>query len=167
MIPGKAVVGVEQDDSGVKVSCADGSVYEGDIVVGCDGVHSAIRRLAIEGQRVEKTSKEMKIAAMPLQCEYRCMFGSGPRPDGNPECPMVETHSQGLCFQILSSEERVYWLVYDERQKSVEHENAEATPLHHDRNRTPKPPSCPHAFWTCTPPRLAQPPAHIPHTHRD
>jgi len=41
---GKACVAIEQDASGVTVRFADGSAERGDAVVGCDGIHSAVRR---------------------------------------------------------------------------------------------------------------------------
>jgi len=118
VIPGKAVILVEQDDTGVKVSCQDGSVYEGDIVLGCDGVHSTIRRLAIEPQIGSGSSTTSSRATTPFKCKYRCMFGHSPRPEGLSSGEMLETHVQGRCFQIMSTEDRTYWLIYDEKDKS-------------------------------------------------
>lgn len=37
------VSSIEQDDDGVRVRTTDGHVYEGDLVVGADGVHSRTR----------------------------------------------------------------------------------------------------------------------------
>lgn len=39
----KRVTGVELTTNGVRALTQDGSVYEGDIVVGADGIHSAVR----------------------------------------------------------------------------------------------------------------------------
>jgi 2-polyprenyl-6-methoxyphenol hydroxylase-like FAD-dependent oxidoreductase len=41
----KEVIKIEQGDNGVKVATSDGSEYEGDIVVGADGVWSKVRQL--------------------------------------------------------------------------------------------------------------------------
>lgn len=40
----KKTVNVENLPDGVRVHCADGSVYEGDLVVGADGVRSTVRQ---------------------------------------------------------------------------------------------------------------------------
>lgn len=40
---GKDVIRVDQQDSHVLVHTADGCTYEGDLVVGADGVHSRVR----------------------------------------------------------------------------------------------------------------------------
>jgi 2-polyprenyl-6-methoxyphenol hydroxylase-like FAD-dependent oxidoreductase len=39
----RCVIGVEQDENGVKVQVNDGTYVTGDIVIGADGVHSFIR----------------------------------------------------------------------------------------------------------------------------
>lgn len=44
VIPEKRVSSIELIDGGVLVHTKDGSVYEGDIVVGADGIHSTVRQ---------------------------------------------------------------------------------------------------------------------------
>ncbi|KAF9189429.1 hypothetical protein BGZ51_009605 [Haplosporangium sp. Z 767] len=41
---GKRVLSMQQDDDGVKIRCSDGTMYEGDILVGADGAYSAVRQ---------------------------------------------------------------------------------------------------------------------------
>jgi FAD dependent monooxygenase len=40
----KKVIAVELGEGGVRVRCEDGSVFEGSIVVGADGIHSRVRK---------------------------------------------------------------------------------------------------------------------------
>ncbi|KAJ5521811.1 hypothetical protein N7527_005926 [Penicillium freii] len=44
----KKVDSIESDETGVRVTCADGSTYDGSIVIGADGVHSKTRRIIRE-----------------------------------------------------------------------------------------------------------------------
>ena len=46
VVRGAEVVGLTQDDDGVTVECADGDTVAPNYVVGCDGAHSTVRRLA-------------------------------------------------------------------------------------------------------------------------
>jgi 2-polyprenyl-6-methoxyphenol hydroxylase-like FAD-dependent oxidoreductase len=39
----KTIISIDEDNSGVKVTTKDGSVYEGDVVIGADGVWSTVR----------------------------------------------------------------------------------------------------------------------------
>ncbi|KAF9994714.1 hypothetical protein BGZ79_000497 [Entomortierella chlamydospora] len=41
----KRVLSVGQSDKGVLLRCADGSIYEGDILIGADGAYSAVRQI--------------------------------------------------------------------------------------------------------------------------
>ena len=41
---GKSCVAVDSSDSGAQVTFEDGSVYEADVVIGCDGAHSVVRK---------------------------------------------------------------------------------------------------------------------------
>lgn len=50
VLTGKRIVAVDQGPSHVHVVCADGSSYDGDVVVGADCVRSVVRRLAVTGQ---------------------------------------------------------------------------------------------------------------------
>lgn len=57
MLPGKKVAAMETTDAGVVVRCADGTSYEGTIVIGADGAHSRVR-----GQMRELALKHPELA---------------------------------------------------------------------------------------------------------
>ena len=44
---GRRCTGLEQDDDGARVSFADGSVAEGDVVIAADGIHSELRHYVV------------------------------------------------------------------------------------------------------------------------
>ncbi|KAH6854733.1 hypothetical protein B0I37DRAFT_320993 [Chaetomium sp. MPI-CAGE-AT-0009] len=111
VLPNKKVTAVTQDDSSVTVTCADGSVYEGDVLVGCDGVHSAVRRLAFQ-----PTAGKPEV---PPRAEYRGLFGSSPLPDGIKPCNITETHDSGIVFMILCTEKTAFWLVTNLKDKDA------------------------------------------------
>ncbi|KAK4098755.1 FAD/NAD(P)-binding domain-containing protein [Parathielavia hyrcaniae] len=111
VLPNKKVTGVEQDESSVTVTCSDGSVFKGDVLVGCDGVHSAVQRYALEQPRGESKP--------PPRAEYRGLFGSSPLPDGIAPCGITETHDRGIVFMILCSQDTAFWFVTHLKDKNA------------------------------------------------
>lgn len=97
LLANKAVVSIEENESGVKVTTSDGSVYDGDIVIGADGVWSRVREhMWSQMEKAEKPPAELQedrsgeflhcrslhypslIAnhlPSALFCEYSCLFG--------------------------------------------------------------------------------------------
>jgi len=77
----KAVL-FREDDSGVEVTCADGTVYKGDILVGADGIHSPVREFMYS--ELEKTDQKHLVAKSRkgLRADYTCVFGYGPKVPG-------------------------------------------------------------------------------------
>ncbi|KAF4635287.1 hypothetical protein G7Y89_g2803 [Cudoniella acicularis] len=67
---------LQRHNSGATVYSKDGSSYRGDIVVGADGIHSAVRSLMqgyIETLRPGTTEKDRN----SISVEYNCIFGLG------------------------------------------------------------------------------------------
>lgn len=111
VLSNKKVTGVEQDDTSVTVTCADGSVFKGDVLVGCDGVHSAVRHLVFEQRKAQPRA--------PPKSEYRGLFGSSPRPEGIAPCNITETHNEGIVFMILCTEDTAFWLITHRKHKDA------------------------------------------------
>lgn len=63
----KRVRSVAYEDSKPIVTCEDGSKYSGDILVGCDGVHSIVRR---EMWRITDKEEPGKIPGSDKDCKY-------------------------------------------------------------------------------------------------
>ncbi|OLN86982.1 2-heptyl-3-hydroxy-4(1H)-quinolone synthase 1 [Colletotrichum chlorophyti] len=78
---GKKLAGIKSTETGVIVTCDDGSSYAGSVVIGADGVHSATRRHMRELAIAEDPSREETWDAVnPFETNYQCMWASFPRP---------------------------------------------------------------------------------------
>lgn len=115
--PGKEAVSVETHAAGVRVTCADGSVEEGSVVVGCDGTHGFVRR-AVADLRAEKKRLARRRLSLGLsggdgradravQARYYGLVGSAPLLDGLEPGVCYETHGDatGKTFQVLVGED--------------------------------------------------------------
>ncbi|KAI5801293.1 hypothetical protein EDC01DRAFT_764793 [Geopyxis carbonaria] len=91
VVTGKKVVRIDDGVEGdrVKVHCADGSEFIGDLVVGCDGVHSAVRK------EMWRLSAGLASDRTALTSDHACLFGISALPSpGSPPSPL-STFTQG------------------------------------------------------------------------
>ncbi|HKW00571.1 MAG TPA: FAD-dependent monooxygenase [Vicinamibacterales bacterium] len=96
---GKACVGVVQDDAGVSATFADGHVARGDVLVGADGLHSAVRA-ALHGDRPPRYSGYTAWRGVVSFDHAKVLPG--------------ESWGPGRRFgQIPMSDGRVYWFATD------------------------------------------------------
>lgn len=106
----KCVIDIETDENGVKVTCADGTMYDGSIVLGADGVHSKTRRLmrklALESDHNRKWDPEY-----PYTSTYRCMWGSFPRPSASGQG--FETYHQDRSVMYITGRDRAWIFAYE------------------------------------------------------
>jgi FAD-dependent urate hydroxylase len=90
----RRVVRVEEFDGGIRAHFADGSEAEGDVLIGCDGVHSTVRRLIDPGAPAPAYSGLLTtggcVQGVPVDIEAgsyemivgkRAFFGSALAPD--------------------------------------------------------------------------------------
>ncbi|KAK2785003.1 hypothetical protein FQN53_008054 [Emmonsiellopsis sp. PD_33] len=126
VLTGKAVRGVELLDHCVKVTTGDGGVYTGDILVGCDGVHSIVRqemvRLASERAPGYFPPDEFKsmvlstptweyrltVSYQGVPCDYGCLFGI------SASCAAIKPGTYTGTFSrypylLLGAPDRVFW----------------------------------------------------------
>ncbi|KAI0014528.1 FAD/NAD(P)-binding domain-containing protein [Xylariomycetidae sp. FL0641] len=106
-----AVAGIESDGAGVAVRLADGAVVPGSVVIGADGVHSAVR------EAMRAWSAE---AAGPMAVAgYESIFGRAPCPaDAAARIEagtFYETHGPGACTQSMRCGDTLYFTLLRRR----------------------------------------------------
>lgn len=105
----KKVDSIESDETGVRVTCTDGSTYDGSIVIGADGVHSKSRRIMRE-QALEDSQRDWD-AAVPFPALYKCMRCSFPRVG---DCGQsTDTQSQNMSTMFLAGRELGWIFLYE------------------------------------------------------
>lgn len=115
---GKEVVYVETHGRGVRVTCADGSVEEGSVVVGCDGVRGVVRRAVCELQAEGNRARRFGLARLggtvggakadrTMKASYFGLIGSAPLLDELEAGVCYETRADamGKIFQVFTSED--------------------------------------------------------------
>ncbi|KAG0334489.1 hypothetical protein BG004_000389 [Podila humilis] len=66
---GKNIISFLQDDKAVTVTCEDGTVFSGDILVGADGVYSAVRRSMYNQMKTLQSQQQQEYQQMLQQFE--------------------------------------------------------------------------------------------------
>ncbi|KAK1974397.1 FAD binding domain-containing protein [Colletotrichum cereale] len=110
-LTGKKLASITSAETGVVVTCDDGSSYAGSIVIGADGVHSMtrqeMRRLAIENNPSYETTWD---PIKPYKTNYLCVWASFPRPS-EPGLS-YETHSRDKSIMYITGKERGWIFLY-------------------------------------------------------
>ncbi|CAJ2508942.1 Uu.00g139680.m01.CDS01 [Anthostomella pinea] len=103
------VVRIETRDDGVQVHLGDGSVIEGSLVIGADGVHSKTREL-MQRMGSAQSATDGALPAGPMVTTYQSIFGRAPYTNqdidkGN----FVETHGPGMASQSMRTHDALYF----------------------------------------------------------
>ena len=119
VLTSKRVTDVQVSESGVVVTCKDGSSYDGDIVVGADGIHSAVRGKMqdyIELSQPGAAEKDRN----SISAEYTCIFGLGNQPKGSVLTVGDSHRTYGKDHSTLSFVGRdnvLYWFLFSKLDK--------------------------------------------------
>ena len=108
----KRISRVDHNESEVIVTCEDGTTTRGDVLVGCDGVHSIVReemwRLAQsqEQSSFDPADKELLFA------EYQCLFGISAQTKGITDGEISVNHDEGFSTMIIGGKHKVFWFLF-------------------------------------------------------
>lgn len=105
ILSGKGLEVIETTPDGVRVTCKDGSVHEGSMVVGADGVNSAVRK-----DLATKLCNEQ--LAEPFSTSYRALYGRSQRTKDIVPGTVYEMHGDGLTIQTIPGKNCTMFLLY-------------------------------------------------------
>ncbi|RXG46730.1 hypothetical protein VDGE_01660 [Verticillium dahliae] len=104
---------------GVVVHCQDGTIVAGDVLVGCDGVNSLVRR------EMWRLSEHGKPQATPvsvrhdLKADFQCLFGLSTRTRGVNAGEMDVNFASGFSTMVIGGKDgRVFWFVFAKMDKT-------------------------------------------------
>ncbi|KAI8580987.1 hypothetical protein K450DRAFT_270474 [Umbelopsis ramanniana AG] len=115
LLANKKVDKIAEDQHGVKVTITDGSVYEGDIVIGTDGVWSSVREhMWKEMEKDEKLAAVLEEDRQALFCEYSCLFGISDKVQGIHEGRTNVIYRSGTSFlSAVGKGGTIYWFFFE------------------------------------------------------
>ncbi|RYP71295.1 hypothetical protein DL771_004872 [Monosporascus sp. 5C6A] len=109
---GCEVANVRQHTTGVTVTLKDGTVEEGDMIIGCDGVHSPTRSImwdhANKMQPGVITAKEKT----DIKTRWKCLVGMGPATPELGERDMTAVFDKGISFLCITQPTETFWFVF-------------------------------------------------------
>ncbi|RHZ57403.1 FAD-dependent monooxygenase pyr5 [Aspergillus thermomutatus] len=109
---GHQVMNIESTQDGVSVQTSNGHVYQGDLVVGADGVHSRVRaemwRLANASQEKIFRSEDKK-----LTINYACIFGISSPVDQLEPGEQITCYNDGWSIlSVIGQNGRIFWFLF-------------------------------------------------------
>ncbi|KNG91099.1 hypothetical protein ANOM_000766 [Aspergillus nomiae NRRL 13137] len=109
----KKVVRVENLPNKAVVHCKDGSTFEGDLVVGADGVRSIVREEMWRYMESLGLTKDVATEKANMKAEYSCLFGiSNPTVGVNPG-EAHRTFAKGYSTLTIGGKGgRIYWFLF-------------------------------------------------------
>ncbi|KAH7014741.1 flavoprotein monooxygenase [Ilyonectria destructans] len=116
----KKLVDIKTSRTGVKVTCADGSIYEGSVVIGADGVHSKTRLLMRDLALKENPSRPWD-PENPFIAAYQVLFGSFPTPSEPGQGYDIQTRDKSIMY--LSGPDRSWFFLYKKLPKPTKDRN--------------------------------------------
>ncbi|PYH44830.1 FAD-dependent oxidoreductase [Aspergillus saccharolyticus JOP 1030-1] len=114
----KKVTEVDHLPEKVVVHCADNTTFEGDLVVGADGVRSTIRYRMWDYMETRGLIRETAEERKRMKSEYNCVFGIAEPTPGLVSGMLYRTYGEGYSLLVISSKHgRVYYFFFAKMDK--------------------------------------------------
>jgi len=137
----KKVARVDHFPTHVMVHCVDGTTYQGDVVVGADGISSKVRRemFRVADGEIPRTDKSGETFTFPklyclsiqlltcCQCiavrsEYKCLFGISSNIPALPPGDFNVTHKKDVSTLVINGKRgEVYWFLFVKMDRIYQH----------------------------------------------
>ncbi|CAG5166710.1 uncharacterized protein ALTATR162_LOCUS6966 [Alternaria atra] len=104
------VVDIATNEAGVVVTCANGKIYSGSMVIGADGVHSRTRKI-MHKLSAESRFSDSRNPEPPFSANYRCLWSNLPRP-----CEAghgADTQSKDRSIMWITGRDRAWIFLYE------------------------------------------------------
>ncbi|KAF9538473.1 hypothetical protein EC957_006729 [Mortierella hygrophila] len=111
----KKILSTTQGGNGVLIRCSDGTEYEGDILVGADGAHSAIRQTLYE--QLKKDRKLPSSDDVPLPFSTICLVGQT-KPLTPEDIPLLAADKCQI-VRIVGEDKPYAWNTFTTTQSTV------------------------------------------------
>ncbi|KAH7211343.1 hypothetical protein DER44DRAFT_689562 [Fusarium oxysporum] len=106
---GKKIKNIDATDDDIEVECADGSTYEGSILIGADGVYSKTRQL-MRRLAQESNLGPSWIPESPYISSYKCLWCTFPRLTNPGES--FDTQHKDSAVMYITGRERSWIFLY-------------------------------------------------------
>ncbi|KAK4445725.1 hypothetical protein QBC34DRAFT_441370 [Podospora aff. communis PSN243] len=114
----KKLIEVDNSDDGVTVTCEDGTLYTGDILLGADGVYSKTRE-AVWDLAAKQRPDAVRKDRQSLTAEYQCLFGTCMMADGMKIGDGEYGYDHGRSSLVVCCKEgRTYYFIFQKMDKT-------------------------------------------------
>ncbi|OTA86299.1 hypothetical protein M434DRAFT_24241 [Hypoxylon sp. CO27-5] len=98
--------------NGIEVTLGDGHVEVGDILLGCDGVHSLVRSLMWEYANQTVPGSITVREKRRIKANWKCLTGTGPAAPELGQHDSTVVFNEHYSFSTMTQPDRTFWGVY-------------------------------------------------------